>query len=66
MEACGMKIKIVYESDTFLPKELGEILETGKKNVLCHSMEADKTIVLFDVMRKLVIDWFAENGKVQK
>jgi hypothetical protein len=61
-----MKIKISYESDTFLPKELGEILEAGKKNVLCHSMEADKTTVLCDVMRKLVIDWFVKNGKVQK
>jgi hypothetical protein len=61
-----MKIKIVYESDTFLPKELSDILEAGKKNVLCHSMEADKTAVLFDVMKKIVINWFAENGKVQK
>jgi hypothetical protein len=61
-----MKIKNVYESDTFLPKELNDILETGKKNMICHSMEPDKTIVLFDVMRRLVIDWFAENGKAQK
>jgi hypothetical protein len=61
-----MKIKIVYESDTFLPKELNDILESGKKNMLCHSTEADKTTLLFDVMRKLVICWFAENGKEQK
>jgi hypothetical protein len=61
-----MKIKIVYESETFLPKELGELLETGKKNVLKHSMEADKTTILFDAMRRLVIYWFEENGKVQK
>jgi hypothetical protein len=61
-----MKIKIVYESGTWLPKELNEILETGKKNMLIHSMEPDKTTILFDVMRKLVIYWFEENGKEQK
>jgi hypothetical protein len=61
-----MKIKIVYESDTFLPKELDDLLAAGKKNMLCHSNEPDKTIVLFDVMRRLVIGWFAENGKAQK
>jgi hypothetical protein len=61
-----MKIKIVYESETFLPKELSGILESGKKNMLVHSMEADKTTVLFDTMRRIIIDWFAENGKVQK
>jgi hypothetical protein len=61
-----MKIKITYESDTYLPKELNEIFETGKKNLLKHSMEADKTTILFDAMRRLVIYWFEENGKVQK
>jgi hypothetical protein len=61
-----MKIKIAYESDTWLSKELNEIFETGKKNLLKHSMEADKTIILFDAMRKLVIHWFEEKGKVQK
>jgi hypothetical protein len=61
-----MKIKIVYESDTWLPKELDDILAAGKKNMLCHSMEPDKTIVLFDAMRRMVICWFAENGKEQK
>jgi hypothetical protein len=61
-----MKIKIVYESDTFLPKDLNGILEAGKKNMLCHSTEPDKTALLFDAMRRLVIYWFAENGKEQK
>jgi hypothetical protein len=61
-----MKIKIVYESDTFLPKELADLLAAGKKNMLCHSMEPDKTTILFDAMRRMVIDWFAENGKEQK
>jgi hypothetical protein len=59
-----MKIKIAYESDTWLPKELNEIFETGKKNLIKHSMEADKTTILFDAMRRLVIYWFEENGKV--
>jgi hypothetical protein len=61
-----MKIKIAYESGTRLPKELDNLLAAGKKNMLTHSMEPDKTIVLFDAMRKLVICWFVENGKEQK
>jgi hypothetical protein len=61
-----MKIKIVYESDKLLPKELNELLETSKNNLLVHSSEPDKTIVLFDAMRTLIIGWFSENGKIQK
>jgi hypothetical protein len=59
-------IKILYQSDKFLPKELNELLETGKKNLLQHSSEPDKTTVLFDAMRTQITGWFSENGKIQK
>jgi hypothetical protein len=61
-----MQVIIGYESNGFLPDEIDTIFKVGK-NDLCHlSREPDKTLIIVDEMRRMVINWFADNGKVQE
>jgi hypothetical protein len=61
-----MKITINYRSDTLLPAGITDILEKTKERLLKLSAEPDKTIILFDVMRKELINWIDSHAEIVK
>lgn len=50
-----MKIKIEYESDVFLPKEIDNNIEEIKQRVLRDHLEYDKIICHFSTLRQNLI-----------
>ena len=50
---------IQYRSNTIMPPDVTDILETAKSSLIELSREPDKATVLFDVMRKELINWLA-------
>lgn len=62
-----MNIKIKeYESDTFLPKEIENIISNCSDNVLDVLNESDKVYLEFSKLRGDLIRWFANNSEVVK
>jgi hypothetical protein len=63
----NMIIKVKeYESETFLPDEISDIMMKCAKNVLNVLNEEDKVFLEFGRMRGEIIRWFANNGEVIK
>jgi hypothetical protein len=60
-----MKVTIKYRSDTLLPTEITDALEKGKERLLDLSREPDKSLILFDVMRKELLNWFSDNADIE-
>jgi hypothetical protein len=58
-----MKYILKYQSNTFLPPDVADILETAKTDLLTLSREPDKTFILFDVVRQELTNWFADNAE---
>jgi hypothetical protein len=61
-----MRYILKYRSNTFLPPDVVDILETAKSDLLKLSREPDKAFILFDAMRGELISWFADNAEAEK
>ena len=58
-----MKRILEYESETVLPREVAEILETYYESVLAICREGDKLDCYLGSMRHALIVWFADNSE---
>jgi hypothetical protein len=61
-----MKVTIKYRSDTVFPDDITNALEKTKNALLDLSREPDKAMILFDAMRKELINWFSDNADIEK
>jgi hypothetical protein len=61
-----MNIKIEYESDVFLPKEIDDNLEEIEERVLRDHLEHDKIMCHFSTLRQNLIRWFIDNNKKEQ
>jgi hypothetical protein len=59
-------IELVYNSDTFLPKELSDKFKETERKVIENRSEPDKINCHIMNLRGEVLKWLSSNGKIKQ